>query len=146
MKKKKCPSLPHFKKKKDVPHELNSPMTDDEPNDNALLFLHLPPLLTWCGNQKVRKIILQGRRFTGSTRSCKLTLRHPCSTDWVSSFPAAEGSVDANDHEVFPFPCGFGHWGTIEHGLLWRLCRCKLHFEVWYCFVQCPDWSQKRIY
>ena len=43
-------------RKKDVPHELNSPMTDDEPNDNALLFLHLSPLLTCCGNQRSEKL------------------------------------------------------------------------------------------
>jgi hypothetical protein len=46
MKKKNALLFLISRKKKDVPHELNSPMTDDEPNDNALLFLHLPPLLT----------------------------------------------------------------------------------------------------
>lgn len=120
---KKCPHLPHFKKKKkDVPHELNSPMTDDEPNDNALLFLHLSPFLTCRGNRRSEKIF---KAAGGSLKHkiCKLTLRHPRSTDWISSLPTAERSVYANDHEVLPFPCGFGHWGTIEHGLLWRLCR-----------------------
>jgi len=56
MKKKKNALLFLISRKKDVPHELNSPMTDDEPNDNALLFLHLSPLLTCCGNQRSEKL------------------------------------------------------------------------------------------